>query len=749
MITTHRLVLVALGAAAFSCGGDAPPAPVPPPTAKLAIAPAAPAPALPGKPAYPPTRKEDVVDDYGGGLVVRDPYRWLESGESPEVKHWSEAENAFARKVLDALPARDAIGARIEQLLGESSPAWTDLQKRGARYFALERKPPKQHPFLVVRSSLDTGDERVLVDPNVLDPAGGTNLEWFVPSFDGSKVAASLSTGGGEHGDVHVFDVASGKELGDVVPQADGGGSGECLAWKKDGSGFFYTRGAAEADKPKDAPGVYQQVWFHHLGMPVTTDVMSVGKGSPAIAQWELVASDDGRWVVARMQYGDGGEFDQWLLGTAGSWKEVAPRAERVKRMVVGAGDALYLLSTRDGSGGEILLTSLSHPNPAGDGWQMHGGVVTDLVATRTKLVFIQLVDGPSRITSIDLPRPPKPGSVVHQVRAPVIGGAAPRFAMGGLLALGGDEVAYRAVSYTEPAAWYRRTEEATVKTALAETSSADFSGITVDREQCTSKDGTEVPLTILSPREPKPAPPRDGTTPTVLYGYGGFGISMTPRFRPELLAWLEQGGAFAVANLRGGGERGEDWHRGGNFTHKQNVFDDFYACAQHLFETKRTSPAHLAIRGGSNGGLLMGAELAQHPEAWKAVVSQVGIYDMLRVERDANGVFNAAEYGTVKEPAQRDALAAYSPYHHVKAGVDYPASLFLTGANDPRVNPYHSRKMVARLQDATSSAAPILLRTSANTGHGMGSPLHAIIEETIDIDAFLFRELGMHYHPR
>jgi prolyl oligopeptidase len=256
------------------------------------------------------------------------------------------------------------------------------------------------------------------------------------------------------------------------------------------------------------------------------------------------------------------------------------------------------------------------------------------------------------------------------------------------------------------------------------------------------------VPLTILEPRSAL-AGAHDAPSPTLLTAYGGFGISVAPRFRPELLAWLEQGGVYAVANIRGGGELGEDWHRGGNLTHKQNVFDDFYACAQRLEELKVTTPERLAIRGGSNGGLLMGAELTQHPEAWKAVVSQVGIYDMLRVERDANGVFNTAEYGSVKDAAQRDALAAYSPYQHVQPGVAYPATLFMTGANDPRVNPYHSRKMVARLQDATSSSAPILLRTSANTGHGMGSPLHAIIEETIDIDAFLFHELGVTYRAR
>jgi prolyl oligopeptidase len=316
------------------------------------------------------------------------------------------------------------------------------------------------------------------------------------------------------------------------------------------------------------------------------------------------------------------------------------------------------------------------------------------------------------------------------------------------MVPLGGDDVAFPLVSYTQPVAWYRThggSEAAVTKTALASSTKADFSAIEVSRDTCTSKDGTKVPLTVVRTKGTL----LDGSRPTLLTGYGGFGITLAPRFRPQLLAWLEQGGVYAVANLRGGGEYGEAWHHGGNLTHKQNVFDDFYGCAQRLVEARYTSPAHLAIQGGSNGGLLMGAELTQHPEAFKAVVAQVGIYDMLRVERDANGAFNVTEYGSTKDPEMFDALAAYSPYENVKDGVPYPATLFMTGANDPRVNPYHSRKMVARLQAATSSDAPILLRTSGNTGHGMGTPLHAQIEEYTDIYAFLFDQLGVRYSPR
>jgi prolyl oligopeptidase len=315
------------------------------------------------------------------------------------------------------------------------------------------------------------------------------------------------------------------------------------------------------------------------------------------------------------------------------------------------------------------------------------------------------------------------------------------------LVPLAEEDAAFQVVTYTEPIALYRvqGRDGAVKKTALAAASIADFSGVTVARETCTSRDGARVPLAIVRQGS---APPT-GDAPTLLSGYGGFGVSVLPRFRPALLAWLEQGGIYAVANIRGGGELGETWHTDGNLTHKQNDFDDLYACAQHLVQAHYTSPARLAIQGGSNGGLLMGAELTQHPEAFKAVVSQVGIYDMLRLERDANGAFNVSEYGSVNNPEQFSALYAYSPYHHVKDGTAYPATLLMTGANDPRVAPYHSRKMVARLQAASASDAPILLRTSANTGHGIGTPLAAQIEEVTDTNVFLFQVLGVNYIPK
>jgi prolyl oligopeptidase len=263
-----------------------------------------------------------------------------------------------------------------------------------------------------------------------------------------------------------------------------------------------------------------------------------------------------------------------------------------------------------------------------------------------------------------------------------------------------------------------------------------------VERVMVTSKDGTKVPLNIIRRKDAK----LDGSNPTLLTGYGGFGASLKPGFGTSRRLWLDQGGVYAIANLRGGGEFGEEWHKSGNLTKKQNVFDDFVACARYLIDHRYTSPAHLAIEGGSNGGLLMGAVLTQHPELFRAVVSHVGIYDMLRVELWPNGEFNVTEYGTVKDPAQFNALYAYSPYHHVVNGARYPAVLMQTGANDPRVDPANSRKMIARLQAANRSAYPILLVAGSDTGHGIGTALSQVIAQQADVFAFLFDQLGIRF---
>jgi prolyl oligopeptidase len=310
------------------------------------------------------------------------------------------------------------------------------------------------------------------------------------------------------------------------------------------------------------------------------------------------------------------------------------------------------------------------------------------------------------------------------------------------MVALEDGSLLFRSQSYTEPEAWFHYAKEKTepVKTALRDTSPVSFADIQVTREFTTSKDGTKIPLNIIFRKGMK----RDGQNPTLLYGYGGYGLSMSPRFDFTRRLWFDRGGIYVVANIRGGGEFGEDWHKAGNLTKKQNVFDDFATAAEYLIKEKYTRPERLAIQGGSNGGLLMGAMITQHPDLMRAVVSQVGIYDMLRVELAPNGAFNVTEFGSVKNPEQFKALYAYSPYHHVVDGTKYPSILMMTGANDGRVAPYHSRKMVARLDEANKSQNPILLRTSSSAGHGIGTALNERIKQLADTYAFLFAQLGM-----
>jgi prolyl oligopeptidase len=351
-------------------------------------------------------------------------------------------------------------------------------------------------------------------------------------------------------------------------------------------------------------------------------------------------------------------------------------------------------------------------------------------------LYVVDLVGGPSRIRVFD-------GQSKALGEVPIL----PISSVSDLEALDGDDIVFRNESYVAPPAFYRYDAkiQQLAKTSLVQTSPADFSDAVVTLDKCRSKDGTEVPMTLLGAK----VRANDGNNPTLLTGYGGYGISRSPRFRAISRLWLDQGGVVATANLRGGGEFGEAWHLAGNLTKKQNVFDDFAACMARLVETKVTKPEKLAITGRSNGGLLMGAELVQHPEAFRAVVSGVGIYDMLRVETTPNGAFNVAEFGSVKDLEQFRALYAYSPYRHVQDGTPYPATLLVTGANDPRVDPYNSRKMVARLQAATSSTQPILLRTSKTTGHGRSNPLSDEIDENVDTYSFLLHALGTRFRAK
>jgi prolyl oligopeptidase len=684
------------------------------------------------------TAKKPVSDQYQG-TTVEDPYQWLEKDDDPAVKAWSDTQNQQTRAYLDKLPERAAVEKQLTEWYAKTSPSYTDLISRPGVLFASKFQPPKQQPILVtLKSPNDLKSEKVILDPNTLDAKGTTAIDWYVPSRDGKYLAVSLSHGGSEDGTLHIYEVATGKALPDTIAHVQYPTAGGSAAWNGDGTGIFYTRFPRQGERPEADLNFYQQVYYHKLGTPDTQDVYAIGKDFPRIAEIALEASEDGKYLLAKVANGDGGDFAHYLLGPDGQWKQITQFSDGAKSAHLGRDNALYLLSRNAAPRGKILrlpldkaeLTNAQTVVPASE------AVIQALVPAKDALYVADLLGGPSQIRRFGLD-----GQGETIIPIPKIS------AVSEMVALEDGSLLFRDVSYTEPAAWYHSVPGKTepVKTALVNTSPVSFSDIEVTREFATSKDGTKVPLNIVRRKGTK----QDGQNPTLLYAYGGYGLSMQPGFDFTRRLWFDRGGVYVVANIRGGGEFGEEWHKAGNLTKKQNVFDDFAAAAEYLIKQNWTRTDKLAIQGGSNGGLLMGAMITQHPDLVHAVVSAVGIYDMLRVELAPNGAFNVTEFGTVKDPEQFKALYAYSPYHHVVDGTDYPAILMLTGANDGRVAPYHSRKMVARLDEANKSGNPILLRTSTSAGHGIGTALSERIKQSADIYSFLFGQFYMDVPPK
>lgn len=681
----------------------------------------------------PAAEKKPVVNEYHGTKVTDD-YQWLEDDDAAAVKTWSEAENKRTRAYLDGLPSRPKIEGQLKKWYADASPSYSSISTRPGLLFALKTQPPKQQPILVTLSSAgDLKSEKVLLDPNEMDSKGTTTIDWFEPSLDGKKVAVSISKGGSEDGTLHFYEVSTGKELGDTIAHVQFPTAGGSAAWSGDGSGVYYTRFPRKGERADEDLNFYQQIYFHKLGTPDSKDAYSLGKEFPRVAEIQLESSHDGKYVVASAANGDGGDFAHYLLGPEGKWTQITQFSDQVKLVRPGHDDALYLLSRAGAPRGKVLRMPLGTPElskareivPAGE------AVVQQIEPTATALYVGDLLGGPSQIRRFQLD-----GKGGETIAIPPISSVQE------MAAEKDGTLLFRNQSYTEPPAWFaiRADQKEPQKAALVSASPVSFSDIEVTREFAPAKDGTKVPLNIVRKKGTK----LDGNNPTLLYGYGGYGISMSPSFDFTRRLWFDRGGVYVVANIRGGGEFGEEWHKSGNLTSKQNVFDDFAAAAQYLIGKKYTSADKLALMGGSNGGLLMGALLTQHPDLMRAVVSSVGIYDMLRVELAPNGAFNVTEFGTVKDPAQFKALYDYSPYHHVTDGTKYPAVLMMTGANDGRVAPYHSRKMTARLQEANKSEHPILLRTSTSSGHGIGTALSERIQQFADIYSFLFAQLAM-----
>ncbi|HEX4097001.1 MAG TPA: prolyl oligopeptidase family serine peptidase, partial [Caulobacteraceae bacterium] len=697
---------------------------------------------VPPAPVFPKGDTVEVIQ----GVSVPDPYRALENADDPAVKAWSDAENVRTRGYLDALPGRQAVADKLSRMIKEASPKATGLQPRPTGVFAMYQDPARQQPWLILmNAAADPASRRDILNPNVSDPSGHTEIDWYVASPDGSKVAVSLSQNGSEDGTLHVYDVATGKELEAPIDRVQYPTAGGAVTWMSDSRGYWYTR-YPDPSVPESERHFHQSLYLHRIGEPVSADklVLSEKDGLPRTAEIYLDAGVGGKAGLASIEFGDGGQWLHFVLEPDGHAIQIGDYADRViGGAVIDRDGTVYGVSRLEAPMGKVV--KLRAPYAGGfakapvivperqDAAIIDGGEFSQPLAIVGDRLFVsRIVGGPSEVSISDLD-----GGHASTLPLPAIA------AVDEIDALPDGGAMFDVATYLEPPyfmRWSRQTGDS-VRTALKMTSPISFADAEVHRIFATSKDGTKVPINVIARKGIK----LDGGHPVLVWGYGGYGVNEVPVFGgSNVRLWLDAGGVYAVANIRGGGEYGQRWHEEGMLTKKQNGFDDFAAAAQAMIDDGYTTHARLALRGGSNGGLLMGAMITQHPDLARAVVSQVGIYDMLRVELDPNGAFNTTEFGTVKDPDQFKALYAYSPYHNVHPGTAYPAVLMMTGANDGRVNPMQSRKFAAALQAATSSDRPILLRTSQTGGHGIGASLDQRIREATDWNMFLFDQLGM-----
>ncbi len=680
-------------------------------------------PAVPS--AAPPSRRDDVVELMHGERIV-DPYRWLEDCGSPDTQAWTAAQNARTESYLSGVAARPALRARLEELLAIGSLS-APAPARG-RYFYQYRDGRQNQPILYVREGVQ-GRERVLIDPNVLNPEGTTALDWYHPSEDGRLLAYGLSEDGNEESVLHVLDVDSGDLLSDRIPHTRAAD----LAWLPDGSAFYYTRYPAPGEVPEGEEHYHRAVFFHRLGADPASDQLVF---RPAVKEhWPGVSlAPDGRWLlisVARTFE----QTDLYLQDLRAGTPPVAV-AKDLPALFEGVvvEDRLYVRTNIRASTYGLYLLHAERPElaSAAELVKPRPDAVLDsfsVVGRRLVLTYLERATSRLRLAGLD-----GTGTTEHELPG-----------IGSLFGLGsewdGGELFYGFSSYTVPPSVYR-IDLTTGEQTLWRRVDADLDPARYAVRQVTyaSRDGTPITMFVVQPRGLR----LHGGNPTYLTGYGGFNISMTPAFSRSLLLWLEHGGVVAVPNLRGGGEYGETWHQRGMLGNKQNTFDDFIAAAEWLVASGYTTPERLAISGGSNGGLLMGAVLTQRPELFRAVVVQVPLLDMLRYHRFLIARLWIPEYGSSDDPEQFAWLRAYSPYHHVRDGVAYPAVLLATAESDTRVDPMHARKMAARLQGATRSPYPVLLRLESKAGHGAGKPITKVLEELTDTWSFVFQELGV-----
>jgi len=687
-------------------------------------------------PAGPPKVKTDNVEDVVQGHKIADPYRWMEDASSSETQAYVREEMAYTRSILDPLPGREQLHRRLEQLMtigAISAPQVTEKY-----FFYTRREGTQNQPVLLVRDSV-RGNDRVLLDINKLSADGTVALDWWFPSDDGKYVAYGTSPSGSEESTLHVIETATGKILTDSIDRTRFGG----VAWKKDNSGFYYNRNPKKGDVPAGEEVYHVTTFYHALGSDPEKDPLifkPTGKIQD-IPQAQL-ADDDGRWLLISV-------FESWTKTDLylQDLKAGTPPVEiTTGKEFLYSGEILhgklYITSNEDAPRFRVFAVDCS--NPSRENWKeviaQSDAVLKSAPIFGNKFFAQYEHNVSSQIKLFDLD-----GKLIRDIPMPALGSISTVQEAG----LGGrfdrKEAFFHFSSFTFPPSVYE-VDTASGRTDLWDKVPApgvDPAAYEVKQIWYVSKDGTKVPMFVFYKKGIK----LDGKNPTLLTGYGGFNVSNVPDFRGYRFVWLEHGGVFAVANLRGGAEFGEDWHRAGMLDKKQNVFDDFIAAAEYLISEKYTDKEHLAIQGGSNGGLLMGAALTQRPDLFRAVVCQVPLLDMLRYQNFQIAKLWIPEYGSADDPKQFEWLYAYSPYHHVKAGTEYPAILFMTADTDTRVDPMHAKKMAALMQaeaaNGQSHEHPILLRIDTKAGHGVGKPIAKQIEDQMDIFSFLLWQVG------
>jgi len=693
--------------------------------------------------APPKAAVKPVVEVLHGTKIV-DNYRWLEDSKSPETEKWVEEEMAYTRSLLDPLPGREAIHKRLAELLSIGSI--TPPQIAGKHYFYTKREGMQNQPILYVRDGL-AGTDRVLVDPNQLAADGAIALDWWQPSDNGKYVAYGTSQSGSEMSTLHIVETKTGLVLPDTIERT----RAASIAWEHDNRGFYYTRYPKKGEVPEGQEVYNRHVFYHELGTDPDTDDKIFGEGRDP-EDWPNVAlSNDGRWLLITVVQGYT-KTELFLMDLKAGTPPT--RVTTGKNFLYGGevyAGKLYITTNEDAPRYRLFVTDAGDYDR--DHWKeiipQIDAVLQGTAVYGGKLLAQYEQNATSQLKLFDLD-----GKKIEDISLPAIGTI---FGSGGRW--DHDEFFYGFQSYTTPPSIYRvdlkplqfvsgkNSYDVIANPTLwtkVDAPSIDPAAYEVRQEWFNSKDGTRVPMFIVH----KKGLQKNGRNPALLTGYGGFNVSETPLFSRGAYLWLERGGVYADANLRGGAEFGEDWHRAGMLEKKQNVFDDMIAAAEHLISEKYTDKNHLAIQGGSNGGLLMGAMMTQRPDLFRAVVCQVPLLDMLHYQNFQVAKLWVPEYGSAENADQFKFLYAYSPYHHVKAGTEYPAVLFTTADTDTRVDPMHAKKMAALMQaeakNGASRTRPILLRFETKAGHGQGKPVTKQIEEYTDIYSFLFWQVGV-----